>query len=48
MIPSHLNNGGVVILSGAKDLSQGGASHIVLSVTRASTVGFLTPFGMTF
>jgi hypothetical protein len=48
MIPSNLNNNGIVILSGAKDLSQGEASHIVIGVTRSSTVRFLTLFGMTF
>jgi hypothetical protein len=47
MIPDHLNKN-LVILRGAKDLSQGEGSRNVLSVTLASTVRFLTPFGMTF
>ena len=47
MTPNKLNIN-AVILSGAKDLSQGDVSRNVSSVTLASTVRFLSSFGMTF
>jgi hypothetical protein len=48
MIPSCLENDGIVILSEAKDLPQLRASHKVISVTSVSIVRFLAQLGMTF